>query len=125
MEDLGDTGRSKRGGTIRHVQYSMVSGRQVEVGRPLVTNRSGGERRQIDWRDVSKEATKVVTGTVTMTVTVTVTVTVTATAMDVAVTTEEEWEYPPAARGIGQDRGRYTPRAVTGRGPGVPTPREH
>ena len=37
---------------------------------------------------------------------------VTTTATEEKKITEGEWEYPPAMRGLGQDRGRYPPGAL-------------
>ena len=70
---LWGTGVSTRGGTIGHIQDSMLIGRRGEAGHLLGTNRSGGEYQWIDRRAVSEEAAKVIAGTATATVTATAT----------------------------------------------------
>ena len=67
----GYGGGGVRGRTIGHVQDLMVGGKRRGAGRPLGTDRSGGERREIDQKAVSEEAAEVVAGAVTATVKVT------------------------------------------------------
>ena len=112
----GYGGGRTRGGTIGHVQDSIVGGRRGEAGRPLVIDRSGGERRWIDWRVVSEEAAEVVAGVATATVM--------STATEATTMTEGEWGYPPATRVLVQDQGRDPPGAAAGRVTWVPPPRE-
>ena len=100
--------------TISHVQDSTVGGRRGEAGRPLSTDRSGGEQRRIYRGDVSEDAAKVVAGVATSMVMVTV--------MESTAMTEGVLEDTPVMQGLGPDRVQDTPRAAAGRGPGVPPP---